>query len=218
MHFLSHYYVDRSRHNPSFVFGALLPDIAPHFTKTYNGKIRNSAWGLEEPGTSLHRGVLRHFELDAAFHNSVAFKAACSFASERLEEAGLDRQLYRFWFLGHIAVEVLLDRQLILANPSLVDEYYDVLSSVDIDKFDAYFKLISTEDEKRKILSTFMRFMDVRFLQYMKTMDGAVEGLSKTIQRAIHVDITNSDREKLTIALHNIEKEMRYRSKKLLEL
>jgi hypothetical protein len=218
MHFLSHYYVDRSRDNPYFVLGALLPDIAPHFTKTYNAKIRYKECDMPEPQLSIPRGVLRHYELDAAFHSSLVFKESCAFATECLLDVELDREKYRFWFLGHIATEVALDRQLINENSGLIDEYYELLNSVDTYKFDAYLKFIASEDEKSKILTNFIRFVEVRFLQYLKTTDGAAEGIIRTSHRATGVTFPDIDRIKLVTALHNIEDGMRYRSKKLLEL
>lgn len=217
MHFLSHYYMDRGRNNPLFVLGALIPDIAPGFTKTYNSKIRNKAWDLDEPAASIHRGILRHYELDAAFHSSTVFRDCCVGAGISMAEAGLDREKYRFWFLGHIVTEVLLDRQLILLNPGLVDEYYNVLSSVDIDKFDAYFYFNNSVEEKSKIFSNFIKFLDVKFLKHLENIDGVAEGIIRTIYRATGVAFTDEDRERLIAALHNIENDIRYSSKKLLE-
>jgi hypothetical protein len=218
MHFLSHYYLDKSQNNPLFTLGALIPDIVPGFTKVYNTKIRNKTWTLDEPAASVHRGILRHYELDAAFHSSGVFRECCSLASLHMVEAGLDREKYRFWFLGHIVVEVLLDRQLILLNPRLVDEYYNVLSYVDINKFDAYFYFNDNKEEKSKILTNFTRFLNVRFLQYLEKIEGAVESIVRTEFRATGVTFTDVDKKRLSEALHNIESDIRYSSKKLLSI
>ena len=218
MHFLSHYYVDRNKNNPLFVSGALLPDIAPHFTKTYNSKIRNREWNIDEPVASVHRGVLRHYELDAAFHSSLEFKESCTGAGMYMEREGLDREKYRFWFLSHIVTEMLIDRQLILEEPGLVNEYYEVLSSVDTNKLDAYLNLIVSNEEKSKILTNFIRFMEVRFLKYFESMDGAAEGIVRTVLRATGVAFSDEDRKRLIAALHNIENDRRYSSKNLLKV
>jgi hypothetical protein len=140
------------------------------------------------------------------------------YASTCLEQAGLDREKYRFWFLGHIVTEVLLDRQLILLDPDLVKEYYDMLNSVDINKLSAYLNLIVSEEEKNKILTNFIKFLDVRFLRYLEQMDGAAEGIVRTVLRATGVAFTDDDKKRLIAALHNIENDMRYRSKNLLNL
>ena len=218
MHFLSHYHVDRGQNNPLFVLGALLPDIAPHFTKTYNSKIRNRQWSLNEPELSIHRGVLRHYEVDAIFHSSLIFRESCIYSASCMAASGLDREKYRFWFLGHIVTEVLLDRQLILTDRDMVKEYYEMLSSVDINKFDAYLNFIVSEEEKTKILTNFIRFLDVKFLNYLEKMEGAAEGIIRTVHRATGVTFPDQDRERLIAALHNIENEMRYRSEKLLKV
>ena len=218
MHFLSHYYVDRNKNNPLFAAGALLPDIAPHFTKTYNSRIRNKEWDLDEPIVSVHNGILRHYELDAVFHNSVVFKESCTYASTCMANEGLDREKYRFWFLGHIVTEVMLDRQLILLYPDLVNEYYQLLSSVDINMLEAYVNIIAPGDEKSKILSKFIKFLDARFLRNVENIDGAAEGIVRTVLRATGVMFTEDDKMKLIAALHNIEAHIRYRTEKLLEI
>ena len=112
----------------------------------------------------------------------------------------------------------MLDRQLILQNKGLVDEYYSVLNSVDTYKFNAYFYFNVSEEEKNKILSNFIKFLDVRFLQYLTEIDGAVEGIVRTVHKVIGVAFTDEDRVRLITALHNIESDIRYSSKKLLEI
>jgi hypothetical protein len=218
MHFLSHYYVDRASADAPFAAGALLPDIAPGFTKTYNGAIRNKLWNFEGPVAAIHRGVLRHYELDARFHNSPDFKEACAHATQCLLGVSLDREKYRFWFLGHIAVEVLLDRQLIIEEPGIVKQYYELLSSIDINNLDAYLNFIVQKEDKSKILSNFMKFVEVKFLRYLSEIEGAAEGIAKTVYRATGIDFTDIDRKRLITALHNIEGDIRYRRKKLLEI
>jgi hypothetical protein len=218
MHFLSHYYVDRNKNNPLFVSGALLPDIAGHFTRTYNSKIRYKEWDLGEPAISVHRGVLRHYELDAMFHTSLVFKESCKNAGHRLADEGLDREKYRFWFLSHIIVEVILDRQLMIADPHLITAYYDVLSSVDTAKLNVYLEYICTKEERNKILTSFIRFLDVRFLQYLDKIEGAAEAIVRTVYKATGISFTEKDRERLIAALHNIENDIRYRSEKLLDI
>ena len=218
MHFLSHYYVDRNKNNPLFAAGALLPDIAPHFTRTYNSRIRNKEWDLTEPVASVHNGVLRHYELDAIFHNSVVFKESCSYASTCMANEGLDREKYRFWFLGHIVTEVMLDRQLILLYPNLVNEYYGLLSSVDINILDTYVNIIVAADDKSKILSNFIKFLDAKFLRHVENIDGAAERIVRTVLRATGVVFAEEDKIKLIAALHNIDTHIRYRTGKLLEI
>lgn len=218
MHFLSHYYVDRNKNNPLFVAGAMLPDIAPHFTKTYNKNIRNKSLNITGNEFDVHLGVLRHFEADAVFHNSQAFANSCKSIKQRLTETGLDKEKYRFWFLSHIATEVILDRILIINNPELVDEYYKVLNTVDILQLGGYLNFIVTNGDKNKILSNFIKFLEVRFLRYFTNTEGAAEGIVRTMLRATGVAFNEEDKQRLIGALHNIENDMRYSGEKLLEV
>jgi hypothetical protein len=216
MHFLSHYYVDRGKNNPFFVAGALLPDIAPGFTKTYNSRIRNKDLYLTDDVVYIHEGVLRHYELDAVFHASVAFRESCHKASQRMADEGLDRDKYRFWFLSHIATEVMLDRQLILSDTGLVDEYYGMLNSVDINILERYLNFVVDVEGKSKILINFIRFLEIRFLKHVGTIEGASEGIVRTVLKATGISFDDADRAKLEAALRNIEDDIRYTSEKLL--
>lgn len=218
MHFLSHYYVDRHDADPYQIVGALLPDISPGFTRTYNAVIRKNDWSMEQEPARIHAGVLRHYDVDSQFHGSEAFQEASARALGALIGSGLDRDRYRLSFVAHIAVELLLDRLLISTDPGLVNVYYSLLESVERDKLGVYLNYIMPDTQVTRTLLAFDRFREIRFLQYFDHTDGAAEGLVRTTKRAISVDFTEADRAKLLGALHNIEGEMRYSWHKLLEV
>lgn len=218
MHFLSHYYIDRHTGDPYKVVGALLPDISPGFTRTYNSVIRKNEWTLLHESARIHTGVLRHYDVDRQFHGSPAFLAAVAQALDVLIGGGLDRDRYRLSFIAHIAVELMLDRHLVGQDPGLVSEYYSLLESVENDKLGVYLNRLMPDSQVLRSLQALDRFREIRFLQYFDSADGAAEGIVRTAKRAIGVDFTEEDRAKLLGALHNIEGEMRYRWHKLLEV
>lgn len=218
VHFLSHYYLDKQLHNPYFVTGALLPDILPHFTKTYNDSIRKKTWVFDEPIRSLHSGILRHYELDALFHASGTFKEMCHQASELFMRAGLDRNKFRLWFVSHIAVEVLLDRQLLLQETRLTEEYYSLLEQVEISKLEQYLKSVASAEHVNMGVNHFLRFKEVKFLYYLSKIEGAAEGIMRTVHKATGIVFSETDKAKLLTALHNIDLEIRYKSEKLIDL
>lgn len=218
MHFLSHYYVDRHEPDPYRIVGALLPDISPGFTRTYNAVIRKNEWTMTGTTARIHAGVLRHYDVDKQFHGSTSFEEAVAHGLGALIDSGLNRDRYRLSFVAHIAVELMLDRQLIAADAGLVNVYYDLLESVERDKLGVYLNCIMPDSQVARTLLAFDRFMEIRFLQYFDRTDGAAEGIVRTTKRAIGVDFTDEDRAKLLGALHNIEGEMRYRWHKLLEV
>lgn len=73
-------------------------------------------------------GLLRHEAVDAAFHASAAFtawrRAASAAAARRVGRGGLAS------LLGHVGVELALDRRLLLRDPSLGGELYALLEAV----------------------------------------------------------------------------------------
>ena len=218
MHFLSHYYVDRHLGSAYFALGALIPDISPHFTRTYNGVIRRREWDFEGGLAEIHRGVLRHYDVDKQFHSSLQFQKSCQNALSQMMIEGLDRDRYRLSFLAHITVEVMLDRQLIVQNNGLTSVYYELLESIRMDNFRKYLKALMTDQQMEATIRVFERFLEVKFLNYLEQTEGAAEGIMRTAHRAIGVDFTEADREKLINALHNIDLEMRYSWNKLLEI
>ena len=217
MHFLSHFYIDRHFNDPYFAVGALLPDIAPHFTKTYNGKIRKRELIYEGEIASIHSGVLRHYQVDGVFHDMEVFRALCRSIGVSMIEQGLDREYFRIWFLSHIAAEVMIDKLLVAKDNALMDEYYGLLSSVDINKLDVYLKTLVSSEESNKILANFGRFAEIKFLYHLHHTEGAAEGIIKTAHKAAGIVFGNDDRQKLLIALDNIETEIRYSSEILLD-
>jgi hypothetical protein len=218
MHFLSHYYVDRHHDNAYLVLGALLPDISPGFTRTYNSVIRKSEWTPEGAMALIHNGVLRHYEVDAAFHGSMVFQQSCRDALKHMIDAGLDRDKFRLSFLAHIAVEVMLDKQLIVQNSGLINVYYKLLESIQINNFSKYLSQIMPEHQRERTLAGFSRFMEIKFLNYLDKIEGAAEGIMRTAHRATGVEFLEDDKAKLIAALHNIDIEMRYSWNKLLEI
>lgn len=218
MHFLSHYYIDRHHDNAYQVLGSLLPDISPGFTRTYNRAIRRSEWAPEGDIGLIHKGVLRHYEVDAQFHVLGDFQQTCKSALVYMIEAGLDRDKYRLSFLAHIAVEVMLDRQLIVHNSGLINVYYKLLESVQIDNFSRYLSQIMPDTQRDQTISAFRRFAQIQFLKYLDKTEGAAEGIMRTAHKATGVDFPEADKAKLIAALHNIDNEMRYSWNKLLKI
>jgi hypothetical protein len=217
MHFLSHYHIDRHLQDPYFVLGALLPDIAPHFTKTYNEKIRKGELVYAGQSASIHAGVLRHYQVDGVFHAIDDFRDLCRRMGAAMIGQGLDREYFRIWFLSHIAAEVMIDKLLVAKDKALVDEYYGMLSSVDINKLDVYLKTLVSSEDSTKILANFGRFAEIKFLYNLHQTESAAEGIMRTAHKATGVVFGNGDRQKLLAALDNIENEIRYSSEILLD-
>lgn len=83
--------------------------------------------------SELAAGVRRHYRDDDWFHASEAFLRASAEATQRIAATPDYAPALRGWFLGHVLVEMLVDRCLIRAEPSRLDDYYAALESIDRD-------------------------------------------------------------------------------------
>ncbi len=78
---------------------------------------------------AMARGVMQHHEDDRWFHQTEAFAIlSTQFAVELRQHVLVSHQA---GFLGHIAVELLLDAVLIEEVPARLDAYYNALAQLD---------------------------------------------------------------------------------------
>ncbi len=88
-------------------------------------------------GRALQRGLLRHLEVDAAFHADPAFgaaRAALAAPAARILD-GEGRRLAAL--LTHVGVELALDARLLAADPGLARGFYAALAQVEPDALEA---------------------------------------------------------------------------------
>jgi hypothetical protein len=83
--------------------------------------------------TEFLQGVIQHHVDDDAFHQNETFILTSATLSVALRAIhGRDSSI-RSGFLGHIIIELLLDDTLSQSNPSLLQEYYKTVDSLDRD-------------------------------------------------------------------------------------
>jgi acyl carrier protein phosphodiesterase len=101
VNFFAHLVVARrSRRDPAFLFGAMLPDFAT-MCGARLGKIEHGA---------LADGVAEHHQTDEAFHGGATFLTLCRETSTRLEARGLGWGASRA--VAHVGTELFLDGEL----------------------------------------------------------------------------------------------------------
>lgn len=109
------------------------------------------------------KGCVRHHADDRWFHQSACFVTlSTEFAVELRAylESGLGHQA---GFVGHIAVELLLDAVIIERQPGLADEYYAVLASLDVDTVQLAANQICRQPVTL-LVELLPRFIDARFI------------------------------------------------------
>lgn len=119
---------------PYFVAGTSVPDWLSVVNRRMRVRSAHATQWLEDEDSrirSLAAGVIRHHYDDQWFHGTLAFaELSMQFAVE-LRELLIGDEGFRPSFVGHIAVEMLLDAELIRQDRTLADRFYRALASLD---------------------------------------------------------------------------------------
>jgi hypothetical protein len=131
MNFLSHYYFDRDTTNCYFTLGTVLPDLLKNADKTI--VLHPEHLVHADPRVnSITGGWNKHLLVDKYFH-SADFFLTHSHNLKNLLAPVITESPVKPFFLGHIAIELILDNLLITTNQIKVSEFYDHLDSCEDD-------------------------------------------------------------------------------------
>jgi hypothetical protein len=134
MNYLAHGW--RFSAEPYVLAGTAAPDWLSVIDRKIRLRSRTAAELINDADpilAALARGVVQHHADDAWFHATPAFnELSLSFAVEIRNRLPGDEG-FRPSFLGHILVELLLDRTLAEDEPRRLDDYYAALSLLDLD-------------------------------------------------------------------------------------
>lgn len=216
MHFLSHYYTELPENEPLFVVGLAIPDLTNGFSKAYNRTLKNAALPADAELQNIHKGVLRHFEGDRKFHNGQAFMQEVKDTTNNFVETGLDRNRIRLSVVAHLAVELMIDRQIVRQHPDVCNEYYRLVDSADQTALFSYFNGFGLETEKMVFLERFTYFRQKRFLYLFNEIENIVFGLNRIYSSVTGTGFTESEKERFLTALRNIDGRIRYSWQQLL--
>jgi hypothetical protein len=143
---------------------------APDWLSVINRKIRlrskTAAEFVADPDpilAAVARGVVQHQADDAWFHATPAFnELSLTFAVE-IRDALPGDEGFRPSFLGHILVELLLDRALAEDDPRRLDNYYSALASLDPALTELAISRLATQPAPQ-VAALIPRFIAERFL------------------------------------------------------
>ena len=164
MNYLAHAY--RHLHDPYFVAGTALPDwmnVIDRKNRPRSQYAEPVTRHVDARWATVAQGCLQHHADDQWFHQTADFvKLSTQFAVELRSQlaAGMGHQA---GFVGHIAVELLLDAALIEREPQLLDNYYAVLNELDPQVVQAAASEICPRPVTR-LSELLPRFVEARFL------------------------------------------------------
>src|ERR1700761_7680057 len=153
MNFLSHYYFDRDTTNCYHTLGTVLPDLLKNADK----HIIIHPEKLNHPDPAINdiiKGWQKHLEADRYFHSSDFFITQSHKLKLLLKPAIVGSPVKPF-FLGHIAVELVLDNLLLTTGKITVDYFYNHLKGCDNDIIEEFLTFAGLKDTTR-----FFRFFE----------------------------------------------------------
>ena len=134
MNLVAHFYLDRQRVNSYFTVGAATPDLLSIYNSRLRIKQRHLRKLTEEERGRVNPpfldGLQRHFFADGVFHTSPLFHSETKRVSNMLVDYFPDLNIERKFFIGHILLELLLDKVLITRHPGILESYYGHFESL----------------------------------------------------------------------------------------
>jgi len=164
MNYLAHGW--RFANDPYFLAGTAAPDWLSVIDRKTRLRSRTAAEFVNDADSILAavaRGVMQHHADDAWFHATPAFNDLNLAFAVEIRDALPGDEGFRPSFLGHILVELLLDRALAEEQPRRLDEYYAALAALDPAATQAAIDRLATRPTER-VATLIPRFIAERFL------------------------------------------------------
>jgi hypothetical protein len=131
MNYLAHGW--RFASDPYCLAGTAAPDWLSVIDRKIRLRSRRAAEFIDDADpvvAAIARGVVQHHTDDAWFHATPAFNELCLTFAVEIRDSLPGDEGFRPSFLGHILVELLLDRALAEDDPQRLDDYYAALANL----------------------------------------------------------------------------------------
>jgi hypothetical protein len=153
MNFLSHFYFDRNVTDCYHILGIVLPDLLKNADKTivlHPEKLHHPDEGIN----CIIKGWNKHLEVDRYFHSSDFFLTHSHQLKKQLAPVITGSPVKPF-FLGHIALELILDNLLITTNTVSADTFYEHMAGCEQEVIQEFLTFAGLKDS-----SKFFRFFE----------------------------------------------------------
>ncbi|WP_094569933.1 hypothetical protein [Mucilaginibacter xinganensis] len=147
MNFLSHFYFDRRSDSCYHILGTVLPDLLKNADKTiilHPEKLHHT----NDAVNAIITGWNKHLLVDRYFHSSEFFLHHSHQLKKVLLPAMAGSPVKPF-FLGHIAIELLLDNLLLTTNKITVEGFYDHLNGCETQVINEFLTFAGLNDTAR---------------------------------------------------------------------
>jgi hypothetical protein len=120
--------------DPYFLAGTAVPDWLRIVDRKVRAPSKRAILFADDRDpcvAAVAKGVMRHHHDDGWFHQSRPFAELMLAFTVAIRDCLPPDDSLRPSFLGHILVEILLDAELIAADPKRLDDYYAALEALD---------------------------------------------------------------------------------------
>jgi len=153
MNFLSHFYFDRNVTDCYHILGIVLPDLLKNADKTivlHPEKLHHT----DDRINCIIKGWNKHLEVDRYFHSSDFFLTHSHELKKQLAPVITGSPVKPF-FLGHIALELILDNLLITTNTVSADTFYEHMAGCEHEVIQEFLTFAGLKDSTK-----FFRFFE----------------------------------------------------------
>ncbi|MFD0792992.1 hypothetical protein ACFQZX_05145 [Mucilaginibacter litoreus] len=195
MNFLSHYYFDRHTTNCYFTLGTVLPDLLKNADKNvvlHPEKLNHS----DRHVNAVISGWNKHLLVDKYFHSANFFLTHSHQLKLDLMPA-IEGSPVKPFFLGHIAIELILDNLLITTGGISVNQFYEHLDSCS-EKIIGEFLVFAGMKQPDVFFKFYSEFRKSRYLHTYINIDQITYALKRICMRVWQHPFTKKQEEDMT--------------------
>ncbi len=207
MNFLSHFFLDKTHQDSVFLVGVCVPDLLSIYSRSLRIKRLSHHLVFTTPIQQFYRGVVRHYDTDKVFHTCDFFERECLSVARDLRELFPEGRVQRSNFVAHVMIEIIIDKILISADKSLVEDFYSHFNQVGIPKITEM-----TETLLNVPISTFsgflQKFIENQYLYHYESFEYIIFVLKRIVGRVGIVDTAYMDSPLFLEYLREYEKKI----------
>ena len=180
MNFLSHFYFDKDTDNCYLVLGTVLPDLLKNADKNiilHPEKLNHTNGSVNK----IIKGWNKHLEVDRYFHSSDFFIYHSHQLKKQLLPALAGSPVKPF-FLGHVALELILDNLLLTNNMVTTESFYDHLEGCEPSVINEFLAFAGLKDTSR-FFKFYADFKQSRYLNTYLKIDAVAYALKRVCMR-----------------------------------
>lgn len=148
MNYFGHYCSDAKDQNPLYNMGLVYPDLYRDQFKRFVIAHKNTECNPLRSVTPFYMGIKQHVKRDEVFHADPIFINAENQLQTLFDEYEISLVLPRIWFVKHVLVELLIDRNLVKRFPGKANAMHQDFEQVLKDHKSTFTRVLSTYEHQ----------------------------------------------------------------------